>query len=214
MLIHQGTLRYFSKKNPERPFRSCGFFLRNSLLHQHLISKDCLEKKEKKWGCCAVMAIAIITGAALMKPSPRRRIAITASLPTTPPPNATTRLTSSCLQIHLPAVTAIEACDNDTETTRCHLPTVQNRNKVAYSTAYFYSDYPSQKTVFTGVSPLPATNVVIFPRKSNQKKHKHKRLPPLVFFILKGRLATFSHFFLKTRQRNTSLLAKHYFPLT
>ena len=50
MLIHQGTLRYFSKKNPERPFRSCGFFLKNSLMHQHLISRDCLEKKEKKLG--------------------------------------------------------------------------------------------------------------------------------------------------------------------
>ena len=50
VLIHQGTLRYFPKKNPERPCRACGFFPGNSLLHHHLISKDCLEKKRKNGG--------------------------------------------------------------------------------------------------------------------------------------------------------------------
>ena len=49
-LIHQGTLRYFPKKNPERPCRACGFFTKNSLLHHPLISRNCLEKKRKNGG--------------------------------------------------------------------------------------------------------------------------------------------------------------------
>jgi len=48
-MIHQGTLRYFPKKILSA-LRACGFFPGNSLLHHRQISRDRLEKKEKKLG--------------------------------------------------------------------------------------------------------------------------------------------------------------------
>ena len=55
VLIHQGTLRYFPKKNPERP-SGVRFFSEKFLAASSPYIKGLFGKKEKKWGCCAVWA--------------------------------------------------------------------------------------------------------------------------------------------------------------
>lgn len=80
---------------------------------------------------------------------------IIASYSAIPPQTATTRSASSGPSTYLRAATANEVSGNDTKTIHYHLQRVQARNK-AVSIDWFYWDYPSQKTVFTRVSPVPA----------------------------------------------------------